>query len=299
MTTTTLNPTPSQLPLLDMRDVAILIKDKQVVRNASLAIHMGETVGLVGESGSGKSMMCRAAIGLLGPIGARVSSGSILVRGQSVDDANTATWRQIRGHQIGYVPQASLAGLDPLMRIDAQLRETIRTLDAGADSRQRAFELLNAVRINQPREVLRAYPHQLSGGMRQRVMIALALAGRPDLIIADEATTALDATVQKAVLNLLRDLQRETNMALIIVTHDLGIVRQVSDRLYVMNGGLTVESGSTDSVLRTPRHEYTKTLLSADPSRAAASAPSEVVETDQRQPNNGSSTAVKPDEAQE
>lgn len=260
---------PSPAPLLDMHDISIHIGNKHVVKNARLTVRAGETVGLVGESGSGKSMMCRAATGLLGPIGGRVSHGSLLIGGQSFIGATTPEWRKIRGHKIGYVPQASLAGLDPLMRIGSQLRETIRALDGSSNAGARALELLEVVRINQPKDVLRAYPHQLSGGMRQRVMIALALAGRPELIIADEATTALDATVQKAVLTLLRDVQKETGMAMIFVTHDIGVVRQVSNRLYVMNGGVTVESGPTESVLRAPRHEYTKVLLSADPSRLA------------------------------
>lgn len=286
----------SPAPLLDMHDVSILIGDKQVVENARLTVRAGETVGLVGESGSGKSMMCRAATGLLGPIGGRVSHGSLLIGGQSFIGASTPDWRKIRGHKIGYVPQASLAGLDPLMRIGSQLRETIRVLDRASDARARALELLEVVRINQPDVVLRAYPHQLSGGMRQRVMIALALAGRPELIIADEATTALDATVQKAVLTLLRDVQQETGMAMIVVTHDIGVVRQISNRLYVMKDGVTVESGPTDSVLRAPRHEYTKMLLNADPSRHALSPASEE-NTDQARASNVSLTTVETDES--
>lgn len=287
--------TSSRAPLLDMHDISIHIGNTHVVKNARLTVRAGETVGLVGESGSGKSMMCRAATGLLGPIGGRVSHGSLLIGGQPFINATTPEWRRIRGHTLGYVPQASLAGLDPLMRIGSQLRETIRALDGNSNAGARALELLEVVRINQPTEVLRAYPHQLSGGMRQRVMIALALAGRPELIIADEATTALDATVQKAVLTLLRDVQKETGMAMIVVTHDIGVVRQISNRLYVMNGGVTVESGPTESVLRAPRHEYTKGLLNADPSRLAFDD-SPATATHQPQESPGARTALESDE---
>lgn len=261
------NHTATDKSLLELRDIAISIKNHEIVSGAELLIRPGETVGLVGESGSGKTMLCRTAIGLLGPIGGQVTRGSVLVQGKTIDNGSSKDWKQIRGNVIGFVPQASLAGLDPLMRIGHQLKETIRRLDSDANPGRRALELLENVQINRPTEVLRAYPHQLSGGMRQRVMIALALAGRPKLIIADEATTALDATVQRSVLNLLRDIQKETNMALLLVTHDLSIVRQMADQVYVMLEGRTVESGPVAQVLENPQHPYTEALLKADPSQ--------------------------------
>lgn len=250
-----------------MEQIEVSIGDIRVVKGASISVHPGETVGLVGESGSGKSMLCRAAVGLLGGIGGRISHGKVLFDGVEIDTAHARGWRGIRGHRIGLVPQASLAGLDPIMRIGRQLAQTIRRLDPSSDPAERSLELLEGVQINEPKQVLRAYPHELSGGMRQRVMIALALAGRPDLMLADEATTALDATVQKSVLNLIRSIQKETGMALLMVTHDLSIVRQLADQISVMRGGEILESGDTRSLIANPTHPYTKELLEADPSR--------------------------------
>lgn len=254
-------------PLLQMVDIEISIGDIRVVKGATISVHRGETVGLVGESGSGKSMLCRAAVGLLDGIGGRISRGTVAFDGKEIDTAHARSWRGIRGHRIGLVPQASLAGLDPIMRVGRQLERTIRRLDPASDPAERSLELLEGVQINNPRKALRAYPHELSGGMRQRVMIALALAGKPDLMLADEATTALDATVQKSVLNLIRSIQKETGMALLMVTHDLSIVRQLADRISVMRDGEIVESGDTGSLIANPTHPYTKELLGADPSQ--------------------------------
>ncbi len=257
----------AEAPLLQMEQIEVSIGDIRVVKGASISVHRGETVGLVGESGSGKSMLCRAAVGLLGGIGGRISQGTVTFDGAEIDTAHAHSWRGIRGHRIGLVPQASLAGLDPIMRIGRQLRRTIRRLDPASDPAERSLELLESVQINDPTQVLRAYPHELSGGMRQRVMIALALAGKPDLMVADEATTALDATVQKSVLNLIRSIQRETGMALLMVTHDLSIVRQLADQISVMREGEIVESGDTGALIANPTHPYTKELLEADPSQ--------------------------------
>lgn len=257
----------AETPLLQMDQVEVSIGDIRVVKGASISVYRGETVGLVGESGSGKSMLCRAAVGLLGGVGGRISQGTVTFDGAEIDTAHARSWRGIRGHRIGLVPQASLAGLDPIMRIGRQLRRTIRRLDPASDSAGRSLELLESVQINDPKQVLRAYPHELSGGMRQRVMIALALAGKPDLMVADEATTALDATVQKSVLNLIRSIQKETGMALLMVTHDLSIVRQLANQISVMRDGEIVESGDTGSLIANPTHPYTKELLDADPSQ--------------------------------
>ena len=254
-------------PLLQMENIEVSIGDVRVVKCASVSVRRGETVGLVGESGSGKSMLCRAAVGLLGGVGGRVSQGVVRFDGAEIDTSQARSWRGIRGHRIGLVPQASLAGLDPIMRIGRQLGETIRKLDPSSDSAERSLELLEGVQINNPKQVLRAYPHELSGGMRQRVMIALALAGKPDLMLADEATTALDATVQKSVLNLIRSIQKETGMALLMVTHDLSIVRQLADQISVMRDGQIVESADTASLIAQPKHPYTRELLAADPSQ--------------------------------
>lgn len=261
----------SQPPIIELRGVTVSFGPHDVVRNANLTVSPGETVGLVGESGSGKTMLCRAAVGLLGSLGGAVTEGAVCINGETVEGNQDSAWRKYRGHTLGLVPQASLAGLDPIMRIGAQLKETIRRLDREARPKARALELLQSVRIRNPEEVMNAYPHQLSGGMRQRVMIALALAGRPALIVADEATTALDATVQKSVLMLIRDIQRETNMALLLVTHDLSIVRQMTDRMYVMSKGEIVESGNTEPILAAPQHRYTRALFAADPSQQQVS----------------------------
>ncbi len=271
------------------------------VNDVSLRIAAGESLGLVGESGSGKTMMALALMGLL-PVGARVSgeanlsgetrlprqtnlSGEVPVtRGASVAGQETPSradsfginltglsergWRDVRGREIAMVFQEPMTALNPVMRIGAQIEEAIRAhgteLDAGEVWR-RMLEALRRAAVPEPETRAEQFPHQLSGGLRQRAMIAMALAGGPRLLIADEPTTALDVTVQKQILDLLDRLRRELQLGLLFITHDLGVVAQVADRVAVMYAGRIVEEGPVQEVLRAPRHPYTQGLLAASP----------------------------------
>lgn len=249
--------------LLDIRGLSVRIGQVDVLTDVNLTMRPGEAVAVVGETGSGKSVTCRAVVGLLDCLGARVTAGEVEFDGIDLVGATAARWRSLRGKRVGFIPQGSIASLDPVMTVGRQLKETIRALDRGADPDLRARELLSDVRMPDPERVMSAYPHQLSGGMRQRVMIALGLAGRPELLVADEPTTALDATVQRSILDLLQVLRQEHGMALLLVTHDLQIAETYSDSIAVMYSGATVESGPARSVLAAPGHPYTRALLDA------------------------------------
>jgi peptide/nickel transport system ATP-binding protein len=260
-------------PLLSVSGLDVQLGGRQVLHDVSFEIARGEALALVGESGSGKSVTARAITGLLTRIGGEVSAGSVVYDGTAIDQHDSATWEALRGRRIALVPQASLSSLDPVVRIGAQLTETIRVLDPGAATGPRSLELLDQVRMSRPAEVLRSYPHELSGGMRQRVMIALALAGRPEFIVADEPTTALDVTVQASILGLLGDLRAETGMTLLMIAHDLAVVGMVSERVAVMRQGLLLEEGPTAKVLTKPEHAYTKALLAARPEASEPGRP--------------------------
>ncbi len=249
-------------PLLDIRNLAVEIGGRIALRDVSVEVETKTCVGLVGETGSGKSLTLRAVVGLLDRIDARIVRGSIRLDGQDLSALSYRDWQPIRGREIGFVPQGSFQALDPVMRIGRQLAETIRMLDPDADVSARTIELLEAVHLR-PSVVRRLYAHELSGGMRQRVMIALALAGRPRLLLADEATTALDVTIQREILELLRELQDEADMALVFVTHDLSVVEALADRVVVTHAGVTVEAGPLDQVIAHPQHPYTRALLAA------------------------------------
>jgi oligopeptide/dipeptide ABC transporter ATP-binding protein len=261
----------SLAPLLDVRDLAIDLGGYRPVRNVTFSIEPGACLGLVGETGCGKSMTCRAIIGLLPRIGARVSGGEIRFQGTDLAGLSAKGWRKVRGRGISFVPQSSMSSLNPVRSVGRQLTETIAAIDRAAEPKPRALELLTQVHIDRPAEVLRRYPHELSGGMRQRVMIALALAGRPKLLVADEPTTALDVTVQREILALLREIRATTGMALLLVSHDLGVVRSVADTVAVMYAGLLVETGPAAEVISAPRHPYTGALINARLAAAAGS----------------------------
>ncbi len=232
----------------------------------NLTVKPGEVVGLVGESGAGKSTIGNAIVGLLEAPG-QVSGGNILFEGEELRGKDDAEMRRIRGDRIGMIFQDPQTSLNPLITIGAQLVETIEktTELRGRESEARAIELLEQVGITEARARLRAYPHQFSGGMRQRVVIALALAGDPDLIIADEPTTALDVSIQAQILDLIKRLCRERDLGVIIVTHDIGVIATIADRVVVMYRGEVVETGDVAQVLGAPRHEYTKSLIAAVP----------------------------------
>jgi oligopeptide/dipeptide ABC transporter ATP-binding protein len=237
----------------------------EAVSGVDLEIRPGETVAVVGESGSGKSVTAMAVLGLLG--NGRVSSGSITWDGQDITHARSKVMRSIRGNDIAVVFQDPMTSLDPLYTIGNQIGEALRlhAKMSRKEARARAIELLGTVGIPDPTSKVDAYPHQLSGGQRQRVMIAGALACSPRLLIADEPTTALDVTVEAQVLRLMSDLQEETGVALMLITHDMGVVAEMADRVVVFYAGVVVEAGLADDVLSRPQHPYTQALLTAIP----------------------------------
>ena len=258
-------------PFLEVEDLSVVfrVEDREIaaVRNVSFGVDRGETVALVGESGSGKSVTALSVLQLLPYPKARHPTGSIRVDGEEVVGAAEPVLRGIRGDRISMIFQEPMTSLNPLQTIERQIRETLfvhRGMEARA-ARERTLELLRLVGLRDAERRLDAYPHQLSGGQRQRVMIAMALANEPELLIADEPTTALDVTVQAQVLALLRRLQDRLGMAILLITHDLGIVEHMADRVCVMSDGELVETGDTESVFADPRHPYTRMLISAEP----------------------------------
>ena len=257
-------------PLLSVEGLAIAINGRTVVSDVDFELRRGECLGLVGETGSGKSVTCRAVIGLLDRIGGSVTRGALRFDGMDLRSIGERRWRTLRGRRIGFIPQSSLSGLDPVMTVGRQLMETLSVLRGEGSERRQAIELLEQVQMPRARQLIDAYPHELSGGMKQRVMIALAIAGQPDVLVADEPTTALDVTVQREILDLLTQLRIQSQMGLILVTHDLGVISAVSNRVVVMYAGATVETGTTSNVLERPLHPYTQALLAARPSLIAA-----------------------------
>jgi peptide/nickel transport system ATP-binding protein len=242
----------------------------RAVRGVSFAIGAGEVLGIVGESGAGKSLTGAAVIGLIDPPG-RIAAGEVRLAGRRIDDLPHEAMRRVRGREIGAVFQDPLTSLNPLFTVGQQLVETIRThLDlAEAEARQRAVALLEEVGIPAAARRIDHYPHQFSGGMRQRVVIALALAARPRLIIADEPTTALDVSIQAQIIALLKRLAREHGTAVMLVTHDMGVIAETADRVAVMYAGQIVEIGPVADVIHRPRHPYTVGLMGSIPSIAA------------------------------
>ncbi|MCA1299923.1 ABC transporter ATP-binding protein [Stappia indica] len=261
-------------PLLEARDLSVAFTQNGVTQTAvdriSFQIAPGETLALVGESGSGKSVSALSAVKLLPYPAASHPSGEILFKGENVLTADEKALRRIRGNEISMIFQEPMTSLNPLHTVERQVAEMLKIHRGMSDSaaRARVLELLRQVGIREPEQRLQSYPHQLSGGQRQRVMIAMALANEPDLLIADEPTTALDVTVQAQILQLLKDLQRETGMAMLFITHDLGIVRRIADRVCVMTGGKIVETGPVAEIFDNPRHSYTRHLLAAEPKGA-------------------------------
>src|SRR3954454_15277530 len=254
-------------PLLDVRDLSVAFGDTLAVDRISFSIRRGECVALVGESGSGKSVSALSILKLLPYPNASHPSGSIHFRGRDLLIAGENEMREIRGNDISIIFQEPMTSLNPLHTIEAQIGEILFLHSGvrGAVARARTLELLTQVGIPNPESRLQSYPHQLSGGQRQRVMIAMALGNEPDLLSADEPTTALDVTVQAQILALLAEIRARLGMSMLFITHDLGIVRRIADRVCVMKNGEIVEQGPVEQVFKTPKHPYTRDLLAAEP----------------------------------
>jgi oligopeptide/dipeptide ABC transporter ATP-binding protein len=259
------------MPLLEVRDLRTYFHTREGVVRAvdgvSFEVEMGRTLGIVGESGCGKSVTVLSIMGLLPTPPARIEGGSVVFEGRDLTTLPERRLEDVRGAEIGMIFQDPMTSLNPTLTIGTQITETLRRhleLDKGA-ARRRAIELLEEVRIPHAARRLDDYPHRYSGGMRQRVMIAIAIACNPKLLIADEPTTALDVTVQAQVLDLLEELRREHEMAMIVITHDMGVVAEVADDVVVMYAGQVVEQAPAEELFDRPEHPYTEALLSALP----------------------------------
>ena len=253
-------------PVIDIRGLSARSSVGPILRDVSITVNAGEAMALVGESGAGKSTVAKAVLGIL-PSGIKITSGEIMFDGTDLLSLPPVKMRELLGVRIALIPQDPLTSLNPSRRVGDQLTDglRLRARMSKADARSRALELLNDVHIRDAGQVMGRYPHELSGGMRQRVLIAQAFSLNPQMIIADEPTTALDVTVQKQVLRLIRQLQRNHGTTLLFVTHDLGVVAQICDRMTVLYGGKVLEQGATADVLRVPSHRYTQALLAANP----------------------------------
>ena len=252
--------------ILEIENLRVAIGGKPVLRGVDLALPAGGILGLVGESGGGKTMVCKAVLGIL-PRGAAVTGGSIRFDGRDLLALPARERRGLLGRSIAMILQNPMTALNPVYRIESQMTDVMHLhLGLGRqEARQRALEMLHSVHIREPERVLRLYPHELSGGMCQRVAISIAFSCQPRLIIADEPTTALDVTVQHQILRLLRDLQHNTGTSVLFITHDLGIVAKVCDAVTVLHAGRVLESGPVAQVFARPAHEYTTALLNAAP----------------------------------
>ncbi|MEV7183769.1 ABC transporter ATP-binding protein [Kitasatospora sp. NPDC093102] len=258
-------------PLLEVRDLHVEFHTRdgvaKAVNGVNYSVAAGETLAVLGESGSGKSVTAQTIMGILDMPPGKISQGQILYRGEDMLAMKEEQRRQIRGQKIAMIFQDALSSLNPVMTVGAQLGEMFRVHRGASrkEARDKAIELMERVRIPAARQRVGDYPHQFSGGMRQRIMIAMALSMEPDLIIADEPTTALDVTVQAQVMDLLAELQAEYNMGLILITHDLGVVADVADKIAVMYAGRIVETAPVHELYANPAHPYTKGLLRSIP----------------------------------
>jgi len=265
-------------PLLNVRDLKIAFradgKTNEAVRGVTFHVNRGETVALVGESGSGKSVTALSSVALL-PSSAQVS-GSVTYEGREMVGASGQTLQDVRGNDISFIFQEPMTSLNPLHTIGKQIAEsmTLHQGVSGDEARTRIIDLLTQVGIPDPETRMKSYPHQLSGGQRQRVMIAMALANDPELLVADEPTTALDVTIEAQILNLLVDLKKQKNMGMLFITHDLNIVRRLADRVCVMKDGEIVEQGPTADIFDNPKHAYTRMLLEAESTGSPLPVPS-------------------------
>lgn len=256
-------------PTLELRDLSIRFHGQPIdlIDRVNLSIHPGRTLALVGESGCGKSVTSLATMGLLPRKAATVTCGQVLFRGENLLDYTVTRMESLRGNRIAMIFQEPMTALNPVFTIGEQVAETVRRHRqcSAEEARARALEMFDLVRMPAAAKRLDEYPHQLSGGMRQRVMIAMALANDPALLIADEPTTALDVTIQAQILDLMRDLLNETGAAMLMITHDLGVVAEIADDVAVMYAGRVVESGSVQDIFTDPQHPYTLGLMGSMP----------------------------------
>ncbi len=256
--------------LLSVEDLVVSFSSRDeglvhAVRGVSFKLHRGETLAVVGESGSGKSVTMKAVMGILSANG-RVESGRILYDGLDLAKATEEQMHKIRGCRIGMVFQDPLSALDPIMKIGNQITEVLKKRGmSSAEATRKAISLLRDVGIDEPERRIEQYPFQFSGGMRQRIVIAIALAGDPEILICDEPTTALDVTVQARILELIKDLQQKRGLSVVFITHDMGVVAQMADRIEVMYAGKIVEKGTTEEIFFHPAHPYTWALLGSMP----------------------------------
>ncbi|GFE64066.1 ABC transporter ATP-binding protein [Litoreibacter roseus] len=260
---------PDQSPLLSLSKLSLRFKGQPVcaVEDVSLSVAAGEILCVVGESGCGKSVTAMALMGLLPPGAAEIHGGVMTFDGQAFDLTKDRVPSDLRGGRIAMIFQEPMTSLNPVFRVGEQIAESVQRHSgcSRGDARLRSLEMLRCVGLPSPERLLDQYPHQFSGGQRQRVMIAMALANDPRLLIADEPTTALDVTIQAQILNLIRDLQRDTGMGTIMITHDLGVVADVADTVAVMYGGHIVESGPMTEIFENPQHPYTIGLMASVP----------------------------------
>ena len=271
-----MNSLETKKPVVSINDLQVKFKSDGetviAVNKVSFNVHAGETVCLVGESGSGKSVTSLSLMRLVEFGGGEITNGSLVLERNSKQvknlvEADASTMRSIRGNEVGMIFQEPMTSLNPVFTIERQLTDGLRlhTSLSGGETREKALQLLKEVRIPDPEKRLRQYPHELSGGMRQRVVIAMAMACRPRLLIADEPTTALDVTIQAEILALINRLKHETGMAVLFITHDMAVVAQMADRVVVMYRGDMIEEGPVEKIFSEPKEEYTKTLLAAVP----------------------------------
>ena len=253
--------------MLEVRDLEVAFGPIAPLSGVSFSLEKGETLGIVGESGSGKSLTAMSVMGLLPLSGGRITAGSIVFDGQELTNLSEAAYRKLRGGRLGLITQNPMTSLDPLQKIgpqvDAVARLHLRV--SGAEARARTIDILGTLRIPEPALICERYPHQMSGGMKQRVVIAMALAADPDLLVADEPTTALDVTVQAQIIRLLDDLVKERDLALVLITHDMSVVAQTCDKVVVMYAGRAIEHGTVEAIFTTPQHPYTQALIGCIP----------------------------------
>lgn len=253
--------------MLAVRDLGVTFGNLKPLSGVSFSVAKGETIGIVGESGSGKSLTAMSVMGLLPLMGGRITQGTVEFDGQDLTHLPERAYRKLRGGRIGLITQNPMTSLDPLHKIGPQV-DAVAVLHLGmtaAQARARTVDILGSLRIPEPALICERYPHQMSGGMKQRIVIAMALAADPDLLIADEPTTALDVTVQAQIIRLLDDLVKSRDLALVLVTHDMSVVAQTCDKVVVMYAGRAVEQGPVGSIFDRPRHPYTQALIGCIP----------------------------------